>query len=137
MPKKIKPKLVRKYIDGRGGQCPYCEGTEIGGGLFDAMDGMAWQVITCPDCDKQWQDIYELHAIDPGNEEGVFGDKFIEPVPPPLHRLIQDLADIVECFLILHPDVEDEPDLVPDLVGLARKARRQLSTRGVANHNNF
>jgi len=44
--------------------CPYCGSVDITGGAFEYGCGSVWQTITCMDCDRSWDDVYHLVAID-------------------------------------------------------------------------
>ena len=57
-------KQKKDYIDGDGGECPYCHSTDIEGAGFNMEAGTVWQEITCAQCGKSWQDVYELTSIE-------------------------------------------------------------------------
>jgi hypothetical protein len=77
MPKKITPKVVRKYIDADGSHCPYCGHTDISAGKLDADGGTAWSMVECKNCGREWQDIYLLRCIEPDPSNG----KWVLPTP--------------------------------------------------------
>lgn len=60
----------RAYIEAGGVRCPYCESQELdaGKGEFDA--GVAWVIVTCTVCGKEWHDVFHLVTINPLDEQG-------------------------------------------------------------------
>lgn len=54
------------YVTRSYGTClnPKCNSRDIEGGDIQ-MDGMmAWQEVTCLDCNLRWDDIYELQSVE-------------------------------------------------------------------------
>ncbi len=44
--------------------CPYCEHPVIEAGEFDVEGRIAWQSVLCRRCGAEWNDIFELRAIE-------------------------------------------------------------------------
>lgn len=61
---------IDKYIKCKGMRCPHCLSPMIeADDLVLREDGIATQIIICTECNRQWQDVYELQGI---NEDGKF-----------------------------------------------------------------
>jgi ssDNA-binding Zn-finger/Zn-ribbon topoisomerase 1 len=60
----------RKYVQGGGVRCPYCQSQELeaGQGEFDA--DFAWVTVTCTDCGEEWHEVFHLATINPLDEQG-------------------------------------------------------------------
>ena len=58
------PDLKKKYLDSGGSICPYCESSQIEGGSIEIDGQQAWQKVSCLDCEKDWDDIYNLVDVD-------------------------------------------------------------------------
>ena len=44
--------------------CPYCEHPVIEAGEFDVEGRIAWQSVLCRRCGAEWNDVYELVAVE-------------------------------------------------------------------------
>lgn len=74
------PEKVQKYIDCCGSFCLYCGSDDISAGKLEADGDQAWSPVTCQTCEREWQDVYHLAAVD------IFDDALrlkgtIEPPP--------------------------------------------------------
>ena len=58
-------KQKKEYIKNFGHGCPYCKtrNTDIMGVIYEDDDGATKQDLECYECDKKWQNIYELSDI--------------------------------------------------------------------------
>lgn len=61
------------YIKRKGLSCPFCGSSSIQGDFIEVEEGKAFQRMGCTECEKQWQDVYELIDINPCLSTG--GDK--------------------------------------------------------------
>ncbi len=55
---------VRVYIKSGGGQCLYCNASDIEGESVDVEDGKCYQDIHCNRCFKEWTDVYTLTDVE-------------------------------------------------------------------------
>ncbi len=54
----------KKYVDGKGGHCPYCNSKDIEAyGSVDLDGNGCTQRVICLTCDKEWLDLYRLVDI--------------------------------------------------------------------------
>lgn len=53
---------LRKYAR-NSNRCPFCGG-EIEAGDLDADGPTAWSDVRCLNCGAEWQDVYELVAVE-------------------------------------------------------------------------
>lgn len=53
----------QKYLESGGAKCPHCDSTDIDGGSMQTDSNIAWQNISCNDCEEVWTDIYTLTEI--------------------------------------------------------------------------
>ena len=44
--------------------CPYCGADVIEATRFEAEGRVAWQAVRCDTCEAEWNDIFELVAIE-------------------------------------------------------------------------
>ena len=44
--------------------CPFCEHPVIEATRFEAEGRVAWQAVRCDTCEAEWNDIFELVAIE-------------------------------------------------------------------------
>jgi predicted Zn-ribbon and HTH transcriptional regulator len=44
--------------------CPYCEQPVIEADRFDVEGRIAWQAVRCNECGAEWNDVYELVAVE-------------------------------------------------------------------------
>ena len=58
--KRADPMSDAEYLEHKGTQCPYCEGTMLQGGPVNIDAGTASQEIFCNDCGSAWADTYTL-----------------------------------------------------------------------------
>jgi len=58
-------KQKKKYINKLGTQCPYCNSDNLNyhPDLSYCENGKILQTVICKDCDKQWQNLYQLKDI--------------------------------------------------------------------------
>ncbi|MHC4093936.1 MAG: hypothetical protein ACYSVY_27300 [Planctomycetota bacterium] len=54
----------RRYLDGGGVHCPFCESDDIEGGFVEIDAGYTHQSIHCLKCGKEWNDVYKLHDVE-------------------------------------------------------------------------
>jgi len=54
----------------RKGSCPYCLGAQVEAGDIDGNDNFLSQKMLCLECNKNWNDIFQLIDIDE-NQEGL------------------------------------------------------------------
>ena len=60
MTKKLTPEQKEKYLKNPN-RCPKCDSENgISGGSWNSDGWIAWQTITCDDCNFEWYDIYTL-----------------------------------------------------------------------------
>lgn len=64
MEKELTKGMKTKYLKKLGNECPFCGSDNITGGSFEADAGHAWQPIFCNECEKEWNDIYELVDVE-------------------------------------------------------------------------
>ena len=51
----------KEYVEKGGLRCPYCNRSDIEGDLIVETDvGIAWQNMSCIDCNAEWRDEYSL-----------------------------------------------------------------------------
>jgi formate dehydrogenase maturation protein FdhE len=52
----------KKYIEKEGGACPVCGSREVSAytNNFDCDGIYAWVPVTCPDCEHDWVETYEM-----------------------------------------------------------------------------
>lgn len=48
---------IKQYLDGHGNRCPYCNSTNIDGGITRYECDDPTQEVDCLDCKKCWTDI--------------------------------------------------------------------------------
>jgi hypothetical protein len=53
----------REYLTAGAIRCPRCKGEDIIGGFIETDSGKAYQIMSCPDCETQWTDVYHLVRI--------------------------------------------------------------------------
>lgn len=61
------PEQEAKYIRERGCRCPFCGSADISGDSVEVNEGFAMQEIGCPQCGKQWTDVYTLTHVNMTN----------------------------------------------------------------------
>jgi formate dehydrogenase maturation protein FdhE len=44
--------------------CPYCGADVIEAERFDVEGRVAWQAVRCNTCEAEWNDVYELVAVE-------------------------------------------------------------------------
>ena len=44
--------------------CPYCGADEIDAERFDVGGRVAWQAVRCNTCEAEWNDVFELVAVE-------------------------------------------------------------------------
>lgn len=49
-----------EYVEKGGCTCPFCGSDDIEGGPFNADAGYATQEVSCNECDRSWEDQYNL-----------------------------------------------------------------------------
>lgn len=49
-----------EYVKKRGLQCPNCASDQLEGDSVEIDAGIAWQKVSCLDCDSSWTDCYDL-----------------------------------------------------------------------------
>ena len=54
---------IDEYISSGGIKCPVCGDWDITGGSVQIDAGVAWQDVSCSNCDYEWTDIYTLTDI--------------------------------------------------------------------------
>ncbi len=73
------PEAVTKYLSGDGTRCPFCGSEDIEGGSFNCEGRTAWQNISCPKCNNEWQDVYQLAFIaDPHSADEFESARWLE-----------------------------------------------------------
>ncbi len=56
---------IKRYIDGGGNRCPYCQSESIeSSGGFNVDSLYADQRVKCLSCSSQWKDVYQLTSVD-------------------------------------------------------------------------
>ena len=55
--------LIQKYLEDPN-FCPYCEHPVIEADHFDVEGRIAWQSVLCRRCGAEWNDVYELVAVE-------------------------------------------------------------------------
>ena len=59
--KKLQCLDSKEYVAKGGVRCPYCNRTDIeGDGEVSTDVGVAWQNMSCIDCNAEWRDEYTL-----------------------------------------------------------------------------
>ena len=68
--KKLQCLNSKEYAAKGGLHCPYCYGKDIeGDGEVSTDVGVAWQNMSCIDCDAKWRDEYSLTGYTTGGED--------------------------------------------------------------------
>ena len=68
--KKLHCLSSKEYVEKGGLRCPYCNREDIEGDCKVSTDvGMAWQDMSCIDCNAEWRDEYSLTGY------STFGDE--------------------------------------------------------------
>ena len=57
-------KQKKEYIESGYCKCPYCGGENIEGAMIEVDSGSAYQPVSCNDCNKSWEDVYELVNVE-------------------------------------------------------------------------
>lgn len=73
----IVPKLVedKEYLKKAGQICPFCKSHDISAGVDTHIDcTVAWNEVTCNECGKKWNDIFQLIGYEEIKEEENDGD---------------------------------------------------------------
>jgi hypothetical protein len=71
--------MVRAYVDGGGGHCPFCCRTDIEAGPVETEGDSVWGPVTCLVCRRDWLDVYRLAAVEVAAADGSLTT--IEPEP--------------------------------------------------------
>ena len=50
----------KAYIKVDGIHCPYCGAESLEGGFIEVDAGKASQEMVCTECNRSWQDVYQL-----------------------------------------------------------------------------
>ena len=53
----------KDYIAASGQFCPICKSHDLSGDFFQVDGGVAWQEVTCNECEAEWVDEYDLSRI--------------------------------------------------------------------------
>lgn len=65
-PSTKEPMSEYDYVESGGSVCPFCGSSDISAcGPLDADSIVAWQNVTCSDCDRDWNDLYRLVGYEP------------------------------------------------------------------------
>jgi hypothetical protein len=68
--KKLQCLNSEEYVARGGVRCPYCNRTNIEGDCEVYTDvGMAWQDMSCIDCNAEWVDEYSLTGYSTDGED--------------------------------------------------------------------
>lgn len=51
------------YLTDGGNRCPHCDSGDLNGGPVEIDGNIAWQEVTCIDCDEAWIDLYKLFNV--------------------------------------------------------------------------
>tara|TARA_Y100000034_G_C6646851_1_gene282998 strand:- start:303 stop:512 length:210 start_codon:yes stop_codon:yes gene_type:complete len=54
----------QNYLDKKGCVCPFCGSENIEAGPLEADGMVAWSSVGCDDCEKTWQDEYNLVNVE-------------------------------------------------------------------------
>ncbi len=54
----------REYLAEGAIRCPKCKGEDIRGRFMEVDTGKAYQIMSCPDCETRWTDVYHLVGIE-------------------------------------------------------------------------
>lgn len=57
-------KKKEAYIKSSYCKCPYCESENIEGAMVEVDSGSAYQPISCNDCHKTWEDVYNFVNVE-------------------------------------------------------------------------
>jgi len=63
-------KQKKAYVKEEGARCPYCKSQELEAGKGEFDMGVAWLVVTCTACHKEWHEVFHLKTIHPLDEQG-------------------------------------------------------------------
>lgn len=55
-----KPLTPAEYVAKLGVVCPFCGSHDIEGGAVEIDGGIAYQPVSCLECDSEWTDTYAL-----------------------------------------------------------------------------
>ena len=60
----------KEYVEKGGVRCPYCNRTDIeSDGVVNTDVGIAWQNMSCIDCNAEWTDEYSLTGYSTDGED--------------------------------------------------------------------
>lgn len=45
-------------------ECPHCGSEALSAGNFDAAGNVAWRIVTCSACKKEWRENFTLTSIE-------------------------------------------------------------------------
>lgn len=54
---------IQTYVSTGGVRCPYCDSDRLTGASLQVDGGRVWQKIACGNCDRDWEDQYDLTAV--------------------------------------------------------------------------
>ena len=86
-----------KYIDGQGGECPFCGADQLEGGKYDDEYGRIYQHIACLACQRSWQDGYTLDSISADGVEGGEPSEFLYRTVKPARIIIEASGGLVDA----------------------------------------
>jgi len=45
-------------------ECPYCKSEQISASPFESDTNVAWQVVDCAVCEREWKWTYKLEGVE-------------------------------------------------------------------------
>jgi len=54
---------MQAYVNRGGVHCPYCHSDRLTGASLQLDGGRVWQKVSCGNCDREWEDRYDLSAV--------------------------------------------------------------------------
>jgi transcription elongation factor Elf1 len=72
--KTITPAMVRRYLERKGNDCPFCGSDDLEAGTLQSDADYAWRGVTCKACGEIWDENFQMvgmsRPIDLGEGEG-------------------------------------------------------------------
>lgn len=68
MKRALTPAVIKRYIDGGGTACPFCDSDDIEAGPLEADGRSASGLVECHACGECWREVFTLSAVGPLDE---------------------------------------------------------------------
>lgn len=107
-----------QFLARRGVRCPSCGSDNLSGaGRADTEAGIAWQKISCDDCDATWNDKYKMIGYD--DLEGGLDHEAIEEV-------VDDIKARAQKYEFSHSNEEQARELIAEACDLLGHHLREV-----------